>query len=238
MWDGRVEVWERGEGKKLKRYRPNGANVKPLWEFATVVNNNGLSLTLCDFYHDVLVKSQPNDSDSKHKGVRAYDLASGRLLWEGEVGKEGVEGLAVVENTGMLYYVRDSMLHSFDLKSAVPQTPKTAAQVEEGRNSVEVVESFDVAEDVRIFRREGEELWTMGILRAALEAEEEQESSLDFLGDAEIRDLVGGGAEDSISLETSVDPETGKKLCTIVCKKSQTKFHQTNEGRSWSVVAE
>ena len=59
----------------------------------------------------------------------------------------------------------------------------------------------------------------------------------DFLGDAEIRDLVGGGAEDSISLETSVDPETGKKLCTIVCKKSQTKFHQTNEGRSWSVVA-
>ena len=158
--------------------RPNGANVKPLWEFATVVNNNGLSLTLCEFYHDILVKSQPNDSDSKHKGVRAYDLASGRLLWEGEVGKEGVEGLAVVENTGMLYYVRDSMLHSLDLKSAVPQTTKTATQVEEGRNSVEVVESFDVAEDVRIFRREGEEFWTMGILRAALGAEEEQESSL------------------------------------------------------------
>ncbi|GMH74395.1 hypothetical protein TrLO_g3220 [Triparma laevis f. longispina] len=114
------------------------------------------------------------------------------------------------------------MLHSFDLKTISGLATNT--KEEEVFNNVD----FEIKEGIRVSKVE--EGWIMRI--------NERESRLDFLGDDEIRELVGEGDSSSVALEVEDDGQLSpEKVYSIVCRISGTRFNLDGSDNVWKVVA-
>lgn len=141
----------------------------------------------------------------------------------------------------------DEMLHSFDLKTI----SGLATNTEEVINNVD----FEIKEGIRVSKVE--EGWVMRI--------NERESRLgeipslrfrkrsinyhsfilttlfhvlDFLGDDEIRELVGEGDSSSVALEVEDDGQLPpEKVYSIVCRISGTRFNLDGSDNVWKVFA-